>query len=169
MPYVCWAWGKSPSVVDQAPKTPAGKLNEASLHRLVGYQLAQAAITMTAVFDQRAREVADVRPVEFTLLCLIAENPDVSSARLAKALAVTKPNITMWVDRLEARGLVARRPSKTDKRSIELKTTNAGKKLAKSVGQGLLAGEAAALGTLSTQEHAMLIDLLYKVASNRPV
>jgi DNA-binding MarR family transcriptional regulator len=152
---------------DPIPKTPAGKLSEASLHGLVGYQLAQAAITTTAVFEQRAHEAHDVRPVEFTLLCLIAENPDVSSARLAKALAVTKPNITMWVDRLEARGLVARRPSDTDKRSIELKVTRVGGKLVKTVRQGLLDGETLALRSLSAAEKAMLLELLHRVASSR--
>ncbi len=150
---------------DLIPKTPAGKLSEASLHGLVGYQLAQAAITTTAVFEQLAREAHSVRPVEFTLLCLIAENPHVSSARLAKALAVTKPNITMWVDRLEARGLVARRPSATDKRLIELKVTRAGSKLAKTVRQALLDGETQALRTLSAAEKAILIELLHRVAS----
>jgi DNA-binding MarR family transcriptional regulator len=149
------------------PKTPAGKLNEASLHGLIGYQLAQAAITTTAVFDHLAGAADQVRPVEFTLLCLIAENPGVSSARLAKALAVTKPNITMWVDRLEARGLVARRPSQTDKRSTELKVTSAGQKLAKRVRLGLLEGEAMALHALSAAEKAMLIELLHRVASSR--
>jgi DNA-binding MarR family transcriptional regulator len=153
---------------DATPKTPAGRLNEASLHGLIGYQLAQAAITTTVVFDELARTTADVRPVEFTLLCLISENPKVSSARLAKALAVTKPNITMWIDRLEARGLVARRPSKTDKRATELKVTSAGSKLAKSVRQGLLAGEASALRTLSSAEKAILVELLHRVASSRP-
>lgn len=151
----------------QIPKTPAGKLNEASLHGLVGYQLAQAAITTTAVFEQLANEVQSVRPVEFTLLCLIAENPMVSSARLAKALAVTKPNITMWVDRLESRGLVARRQSDTDKRSIELKVTRAGSKLAKTVRQGLLHREAMALRTLSAAEKGILLELLHRVASSR--
>jgi DNA-binding MarR family transcriptional regulator len=152
---------------DPIPKTPAGKLSEASLHGLVGYQLAQAAITTTAVFEHRAREEHDVRPVEFTLLCLIAENPHVSSARLAKALAVTKPNITMWVDRLEARGLVARRPSDTDKRLIELKVTRVGSELAKTVRQGLLEEETLALRNLSAAEKSMLIELLHRVASSR--
>jgi DNA-binding MarR family transcriptional regulator len=150
------------------PKTPAGKLDEARLHGLIGYQLAQAAITTTAVFDGLASTADQVRPVEFTLLCLIAENPSVSSARLAKALAVTKPNITMWVDRLEARGLVARRPSQTDKRSTELKVTSAGQKMAKRVRLGLLEGEAMALRALSAAEKAMLIELLHRVASSRP-
>jgi DNA-binding MarR family transcriptional regulator len=151
----------------ETPKTPLGKLSEASLHGLVGYQLAQAAITTTAVFNRLTREENSVRPVEFTLLCLIAENPKVSSASLAKALAVTKPNITMWVDRLEARGWVARHPSLSDKRATELKITRAGNKLAKEVRLGLLEGEALAMRTLSSAEKSTLIELLHRVASCR--
>jgi DNA-binding MarR family transcriptional regulator len=150
-----------------APKTPAGQLNEASLHGLLGYQLAQAAITTTAVFEALTQTKANIRPVEFTLLCLIIENPQVSSARLAKALAVTKPNITMWVDRLETRGLLARHESQSDKRATELRVTRTGKILAKRAQQALHEGEAAALWSLSSAEQAMLIELLHRVASCR--
>jgi DNA-binding MarR family transcriptional regulator len=150
-----------------APQTPLGKLREADLHHLLGYQLAQAAITTAAVFDQVARSKEDIRPVEFTLLNLIAENPNVSSARLAKALAVTKPNITMWVDRLESRGLVARSPSTTDKRSTDLDVTAAGAKLARRLRKNLLEGERVALHRLSEAEQVMLTELLHKVAGSR--
>src|SRR2546428_14046775 len=92
---------KAPSRTDA---TPAGHLVEAQLHRVLGYQLAQAAIATTAVYTQAVGEPFGLRPVEFTILSLIDQNPGGSPAQLAKALAVTAPNITMWVDRLEAQG-----------------------------------------------------------------
>ena len=51
--------------------TPAGRLVEASLHHVLGYQLAQATIVTDAVFAERVGTPFDLRPVEFTVLCLI--------------------------------------------------------------------------------------------------
>lgn len=151
-----------------ADKTPAGQLTEARLHDLIGYQLAQAAIATTAVYNREVFGPDGLRPVEYTLLTLIAENPEVSSARLAKALVVTKPNITMWVDRLEARKLLQRRPSPSDKRAVLLKLTAAGSRMASSATRRLLKGERDAMAVLSAAERALLIELLHKVARSRP-
>jgi DNA-binding MarR family transcriptional regulator len=84
--------------------------------------------------------------------------------RLAKALSVTKPNITMWVERLVARGLVQRTPSASDKRSHELRATAAGAALVGRATQSLVAGETAALAHLSPGERVMLAELLQKLA-----
>ena len=103
-----------------ADTTPAGRLSEASLHLLLGYQLAQASIVTDAVFAEQVGAPFELRPVEYTVLALVHENPDVSATRLAKALAVTAPNIAAWIDRLEKRGLVQRIPHATDRRAQHL-------------------------------------------------
>jgi len=147
--------------------TPAGRLTEATLHQILGYQLAQASITTTQVFMKLVGEPFDLRPVEYTVLTLIHENPDGSAARLAKALAVTAPNITVWIDRLEKRGLVKRLPHATDRRSQQLRTTPQGAKLVAQATQHLMEGEHEALGALSAGERMILIELLHKVACQR--
>lgn len=147
--------------------TPYGRLDEASLHGLLGYQLAQAAITTTRVFSERVGEPGELRPVEFTILTLVHENPGVSARQLADALAVTPPNITMWIDKLERRGLIERERSTTDRRAQHIRTTATGAALARQAVQRLLEGEQAALATLSPAERAMLIELLHKVAHCR--
>jgi DNA-binding MarR family transcriptional regulator len=149
------------------PQTPSGRLKERGLHPLLGYQLAQATITTSEVFQSCHAELDGLRPVEFTLLSLIAENAKVSSARLAKALAVTKPNITMWVDRLVERRWVQRKPSLLDKRSTELQMTPAGIKLVARATQAILQAELKSTASLSPAERAILIELLHKVASSR--
>ena len=147
--------------------TPFGRLSEAPLRRLVGYQLAQATITTSQVFEAQAGRPCDLRPVEFTILTLIQENPDVSASQLARALAVTAPNIKLWIDRLAQRGLVERVPSPTDRRALHLRTTARGAALAGDALAQLLAGEAAALAALSAGEQAILVELLHKVARCR--
>ncbi|MGY4827303.1 MarR family winged helix-turn-helix transcriptional regulator [Sphaerotilaceae bacterium SBD11-9] len=148
-------------------QTPLARLTEAGMHHVVGYQLAQAAITTTQVFVELVGEPFDLRPVEFTMLNLIHENPDVSARQLARALAVTPPNITVWIDRLEKRGLVKRERSRTDARAQHIRATAAGAALARKSLAGVLEGEREALGELSAAERAMLVELLHKVARSR--
>jgi len=157
---------KAPTRTDA---TPAGHLVEAQLHRVLGYQLAQATIATTAVYMQSVGEPFGLRPVEFTILALIEQNPGGSPAQLAKALAVTAPNITMWVDKLEAQGWVVRRRSETDKRAQHLGLTPRAAAMVSQAMEQLLAGEQKAFAGLSEGERTILIELLHKVACNRPM
>ena len=154
----------SPSPPDS---TPAGRLTEAKLYGVIGYQLAQASIATLRVFKAQVGDVFDLRPVEYTILTLVKENPDGSPARLAQALEVTAPNITMWIDRLVKRGLVQRRPSTTDRRSQHLQVTAEGARIAAIATQRLLDGEQAAFDHLSVGERSILVELLHKVARRR--
>jgi DNA-binding MarR family transcriptional regulator len=147
--------------------TPAGQLDEAGLRHLVGYQLAQATIATDQVFKARVGDPFGLRPVEYTVMTLIQENPGSSSARLAQALAVTAPNITMWLDRLVQRGFAQRSPSPTDRRAQLLTLTPEGARVAALATQQLLEGEREQLGHLSEGERAILLELLHKVALGR--
>lgn len=155
---------KSPPAREQ---TPFGRLDEATLHGILGYQLAQATITTTRVFMERVGTPSELRPVEFTILTLVHTNPGLSARQLADALAVTPPNITMWIDKLERRGLIERERSLTDRRAQHIRTTEAGAALARQAVQRLVEGEQATLTALSPAERAMLIELLHKVARCR--
>lgn len=148
-------------------RTPAGDLVEARLGALVGYQLAQATVAANRVFREQVGEPLDLRPVEYTLMTLIAANPGSSSSALAQALAVTAPNITMWIDRLTERGWVKRRQSSADRRRQELRLTADGARLVDRATDRLIDAERAAFGGLSRAEQAMLLELLHKLARHR--
>lgn len=148
--------------------TPAGNLEETQLHRVLGYQLAQATIATTAVYMQMVGEPFELRPVEFTTLSLIKQNPGGSPAQLAKALAVSPPNISMWIDRLEAQGWVVRRRDDNDKRSQQLRLTARGAGLVEKATEQVLLGEQKAFAHLSDGERTILIELLHKLACARP-
>lgn len=148
-------------------RTPLARLSEGPLHGVVGYQLAQATIVTTQVFIAEVGGAGDLRPVEYTMLALIHANPDVTARQLARGLAVTPPNIAVWLDRLESRGLVQRSRSKADARMQHIRATAAGAALARRSTQRLIDGEAAALAALSAVERAMLVELLHKVAMTR--
>ena len=146
--------------------TPAGRLEEVRLRQVLGYQLAQAALVTDAIFRDQVGRPLELGPVEYTVLTLIAENPGGSLARLARALAVTPPHITALVDRLEARGLVARNASDADRRAQVLSVTRTGAALVRKATGLIIAAENAVL-PLSPGEQAILAELLHKVACGR--
>jgi DNA-binding MarR family transcriptional regulator len=149
-----------------AALTPAGRLEEARLQMVLGYQLAQASIVTDAIFDKEAGGPLELRPVEYTVLTLIAENPGGSPAQLARALAVTPPHITAIVDRLVARGLVQRKASAEDRRAQILNVSRTGAELVRKATERIVAAERAALA-LTAGEQAILAELLHKVACAR--
>lgn len=146
--------------------TPAGRLEEAQLQMVLGYQLAQAAIVTDTIFRNQVGEPLELRPVEYTVLTLIAENPGGSSARLARALAVTPPHITAIVDRLVQRGFVQRKASAEDRRAQVLTATRSGGELVRKATERIVAAERSALA-LTAGEQAILAELLHKVACAR--
>ncbi len=152
----------------RADTTPAGHLEEAGLHAVLGYQIAQASISANRVFGQQVGQPLELRPVEYTMLTLICENPGVAPAKLAQALAVTAPNITMWIDKLEQRGLVKREKSEIDGRAQQLRVTVKGQQLAVRATARLIEGEREAFAGLTLAERLILVELLHKVATLRP-
>ena len=153
--------------IPKADRTPLAQVAEAGVHAIVGYQLAQATIVTDQVFHDRVGRDGGLRRVEFTVLALVQGNPDVTARQLARALAVTPPNIAIWLDRLEQRGLVARQRSARDARVQHIRITRSGAALVDGSTRQLLEGEQAALSTLSAAERAMLVELLHKVALAR--
>jgi DNA-binding MarR family transcriptional regulator len=158
---------RRPTIAATDERTPQARLTEAGLHGVVGYQLAQASIVTTQVFDSAVGTKSRLRPVEYTMLALIHANPDVTARQLARGLAVTPPNIAVWIERLLSRGLVLRSRSETDARLQHIRVSAVGAKLVREATKRLQDGEAAALASLSAAERAMLIELLHKAALAR--
>jgi DNA-binding MarR family transcriptional regulator len=149
--------------------TPAGRLAAACLHEVIGYQIAQASIATLAVYQRAAGATLELRPVEYTMLVLVNENPGSTAARLARALAASAPNITMWLEKLQRRGLVRREASETDRRSQHLYVTDKGRKLAEEATRRVIEAERHAFSHLSVGERAILVELLRKLALRRGV
>ncbi len=84
--------------------------------------------------------------------------------RLARALAVTAPKLTLLLDGLQARRLLQRERSAADGRSQHLLFTDRARKLARDAAAAAEPMERELLGSLSRAEHAMLIELLGKLA-----
>jgi DNA-binding MarR family transcriptional regulator len=147
--------------------TPQGGLQEGGIHGLLGYQLAQAAILTSQAFVDVVGKSLNLRMVEFTVLQLVRENAPVTPTKLAKALAITSPAITTWLDRLEERGLVHRERDETDRRTQNVRMTPKGDELVTLAIGRLLEADRQVLKQLSQGERHMLLELLHKVARSR--
>lgn len=144
--------------------TPRAGLGEGAIHRLLGYRLAQAAVVTTHAFEREVGEPLDLRPVEFTILQLVHENPLAGPSHLSRALDISRPGVKQWLDRLEARKLLRREPHETDGRAHKLQLTREGVRLLSTAVDKLLKADDELLSRLSTGEQHMLIELLKKVA-----
>jgi DNA-binding MarR family transcriptional regulator len=79
--------------------------------------------------NQQAKETAGLTLAQFGLLRRLADAPQgaLRMTDLADALVASRSGTSYQVDQLEKRGLVERRPSASDERSIEAAITQAGR------------------------------------------
>lgn len=138
------------------------------LDGVVGHHLACARVTTHVTFLKHFGQPYDLRPVEYSLLMLLATHAQLTPKQLAQSLALSAPNLTILLDRVQDRGLLQRVRSEIDRRSQHVMLTDAGRALADEITAKTPAMEAELDGCLSRAERALLIELLDKIARHRP-
>ena len=116
--------------------------------------------------SQRTRFLAiaaefELAPAQLGALKALDPDDPVPMRHLAQALACDNSNVTGIVDRLEARGLVERRPDPSDRRVKMLVVTADGAELRRRV-KKRMEEPPEALTRLTEEEQAQLRDLLRK-------
>lgn len=139
------------------------QLSLGALADVLGFHLARAAAVTVDLFERHVGQPLALRKVEYSLLLLLHANGALTPKRLASALALSAPNLSLRIDRLERRGLVRRERSATDRRSQNIVLTDAGRQLAARGEAAAPAMEDALLDRLSNAERLMLIELLAKL------
>ena len=142
------------------------ELDASRLSHLVGYAASRAAITMRKVFAKHM-EPLDLKIVEFSILMLVAQNPQVNQKQLGQALDISAPNMAVTLDRMVERGWVERIRSEKDRRAQHIHLTAEGTQLVQRAERIAATMEAPSLVMLSAAERALLIELLHKVASGK--
>jgi DNA-binding MarR family transcriptional regulator len=106
-------------------------------------------------------------PSQFNVLNLLRLNPDgLSQTDLSRQLIMHRSNLTGLVDRLEQRGLVARREVAADRRAYSVVLTAAGTKLLGDILPQYYEDAAQVWGHLPARRAAALIADLQKAAQN---
>lgn len=152
-----------PAPEDDDRLPAAGGLDEGALAQVLGYQLAQANVHAGRAFARSIGTPLELRPVEFSLLMLLQANEGSAPKQLAGALALSAPHLTVLLDRMEERGLLARTDSTQDRRTREVRLTPQGQALAARAAEAARTMEQALLQRLTPGEGALLFELLRKL------
>ena len=109
----------------------------------------------------------DLSPSQFNVLNLLHLNPDgLSQTDLSRQLIMHRSNLTGLVDRLEKRGLVARREVAADRRAYSVVLTAAGTRLLRDILPRYYEDAARVWDRLPARRAAELIADLQQVARN---
>jgi len=125
-------------------------------------------VTTHVTFLKHFGQPFDLRPVEYSLLMLLSANAQLTPKQLAQSLALSAPNLTILLDRMQDRGVLQRVRSEVDRRSQHVMLTDSGRALADEIATKTPAMESELDGCLSRAERALLIELLDKIARHRP-
>jgi DNA-binding MarR family transcriptional regulator len=99
----------------------------AGLDNLMGYNLRRAHGVQKARFAAVFGPLG-VRPVTLSVLGTIYDNPGITQADLGKRLNIKRANMVGVMVELEGRGLIARRPSRSDRRAHVVALTPSGRR-----------------------------------------
>lgn len=132
------------------------------LETLLGYNARRASLAVIEVFLQRMAPY-ELRPVDFSVLSLVAHNPGITSRQLCATLGILPPNLVGMVGALEKRELIVRRPHPRDGRAMGLHLTPTGQKLVRDAEKTASQLEAEVAGRLTPAEQRTLLKLLKKV------
>jgi len=139
-------------------------VDQSRLTNLVGYASTRASIVMKKI-AMRHLGPLDLKVVDYSILVLVASNPQINPKRLGEALDISAPNLAVTLDRLVERGWVQRVRSTEDRRAMHIHLTAAGRELVQRAEKITATMENAQLRMLSPAERALLIELLMKVVS----
>jgi DNA-binding MarR family transcriptional regulator len=144
------------------PTAAVEEVDTRFLETLLGYNARRAALAVIDVFLERMAPF-QLRPVDFSVLSLVAHNPGITSRQLCATLGILPPNLVGMVGALEKRELIQRHPHPRDGRAMGLHLTAAGQKLMRDAEKTAAALEAEVAARLSPAELRTLIGLLKKV------
>lgn len=142
--------------------TAVEQVDTSYLESLMGYNARRATLV---IIDQFLRHMAvyGLRPVDFSVLSLIAHNPGITSRQLCTTLNIQPPNLVGMINQLQKRDLITRRPHPHDGRAMGLHLTAEGRKMIRQAEVTAAELEEAATARLSGAERKTLIQLLRKI------
>lgn len=142
--------------------TLTGDVDTSFLESLVGYNARRAVLQIIELFISRMTE-HEMRPVEFSVMSLIARNPGITSSQLCDVLGMMSSNLVAMVRSLEKRKLISRKPHPNDGRATGLYPTRAGTALVQTGEKTISTLEIEATSGLTANERKTLIRLLKKI------
>lgn len=135
------------------------------IHAMPGHLIRRLNQISTGLFQDRMASLGfDLTPVQFAALATLRDRPDVDQATLAGLIAHDRATIGGVLDRLQAKGLVARRTDPGDRRARQVRLTEAGAALLAQVLPPVRTLQGEILAGLAPEEQAQFIALAMRVA-----
>jgi DNA-binding MarR family transcriptional regulator len=148
-----------PTPADRTPaREPAAPLE---IH--LGYWLRLVSNEVSGAFA-RALQERRISVAEWVALSRIATLAELTPARLAAAMSMTRGAVTKILDKLEAKKLVSRTPSRRDNRVQLLSLTGLGRRILPGLTTIADGNDSHFFAVLSQDEQAALRSLLRKLA-----
>lgn len=120
-------------------------------------------ISVAIFLEKMAEAGLKLTPVQYAALCAIRANPGTDQATVAGLIAYDRATLGKVIDRLEARGLVRRDRSSTDRRAKTLHLSADGEKLCEAALPHVETAQPEILTGLSKKEQTEFMRLLEKV------
>jgi len=134
------------------------------IHTMPGHLVRRLNQIAVALFMERiAAAGLNLTPVQFAALSAVRDQPGIDQATVAGMVAYDRATLGKVIDRLDARGLVARRTSPTDRRAKELRLTPEGEALLDAARPHVVDIQPEILAGLDHSERETFIELLQKV------
>ncbi len=105
----------------------------------------------------------DLSIPEWRLMAHLAESDRISVREVFQHVDMDKAKISRASARLEARGLMEKRPSTNDRRLVEMRLTDSGRALFEDIKPLALEYEAQFLERLDPEERALFTKMVYKL------
>ena len=125
----------------------------------IAFQLSALGALVSSRFAERTREIG-LTPSDAGVLRLLGHEPGLSQRSLADRLGAVPSRVVSLIDSLQARGLVERTRSSTDRRNYELRLTAEGAKEVGKLRRIAEAHEAEILAPLTAEQQLQLGTLL---------
>lgn len=138
----------------------------APIQDLIGYALRRAQGVVYADLNDSLARIS-LRPLQFTLLLMVNENPGSSQSSVCEALGIQKANCVPTMSELERRGYIIRRKSVNDARSYELHITNKGKRILQRAGEVQSLHEQRLIERIGVEGRDQLLRLLGKLTETK--
>ncbi len=137
----------------------AAPLTMDAVYTKPGYLFRRMQQIAVAIFVEECRDF-DITPVQYAALVAIQTHPGIDATRLSAVIAFDRSTLGSVIERLEAKGQIARKPANDDKRIKLLYLTRSGAKLLREIMPAVDRAQARMLEPLKPADRKTLMALL---------
>ncbi|MFP1681696.1 MarR family winged helix-turn-helix transcriptional regulator [Alloalcanivorax sp. C16-1] len=146
----------------EASSPPASVASRSSLLDRPGFLIRRLHQIHCSLFLEETRRF-NITPVQYSLLTALAERGELDQVGLATEIGLERTSVAEVIQRLEARGLVSRRRSESDRRVKRVRLERKGRALVKRVDEAAQRAHDRTIEALPEPERAALLSQLVRL------